>query len=388
MPFDNLKVLEWLSLIYEDLDIDTVEHRFVELTDEIFSFDRIALFFVKHRRAVLQGKLSRGFEAGQIERLEIPISDNFYLTRPLISGVPVWNETATHDPFVKELMLSSFAVIPIITKKRISCWELTKCQEKSCPAHGNKWVRCWLVSGTKCSSGHDLSSQGKKDKCAACPVYQKQNTNCVEGVLLVDNSLSERPIGDDIVMMLSMIGHTVGVAIDNSKRFEKTLCLAIKDDLTGLHNRRYFNDRLLDEMERVKRYPAEPLSLLMLDIDFFKKVNDDYGHQRGDAVLIWFAQFIQQKLRKSDILARYGGEEFAILLINTDIKKAYEVAEDLRRAVETESAKGTGGIALTISNGAAAISGKTPSFNSLITKIDKALYSAKAQGRNKTVAAE
>jgi len=388
MTFDNLKILEWLSLIYEDLDIDTVEHRFVELTDELFSFDRIALFFVKHRRAILQGKLSKGFNPGQIEQLEIPISEKFSLTRPLVSGLPVWNETDENDPFVTELDLTRYAVIPIINKKRISCWELTRCQEKSCPAYGNTWVRCWLVSDTKCSSGHKISRQGKQEKCEACPVYHQQNTNSVEGVLLVDNSLSQKAISNDAVMMLSIIGHTVGVAVNNSKRFEKTLRLAIKDDLTGLHNRRYFNDRLLDELERARRYPGEPLSLLMIDIDFFKKVNDNYGHQRGDAVLIWFADFLQKNLRKSDILARYGGEEFAIILLNTDIKKAYEVAEDLRRAVKRQSAKETGGIALTISVGAATVSETPPSFKALLAKVDKALYSAKAQSRDTTVTAQ
>lgn len=385
MPFDNLKVLEWLSLIYEDLDIDVVEHRFVELTEEIFSFDRIALFFVKHRQGILQGKLSTGFDAAQIERLQIPISEKFLFTSPLVTGLPLWNKSAEEDPFVKELGLTNFAVIPIINKKRIPCWEITNCHEQSCPAFGNKWLRCWLVSGTKCSTGHDLSLEDKQVKCETCPVFQKQNAECVEGVLLVENSINLRPITDEMVMMLSMIGHTVGAAIDNSKRFEKTLRIAIKDDLTGLHNRRYFNERLLDELERVKRYPKEPVSLLMADIDLFKNINDTYGHQRGDAVLIWFAELIQKTLRKSDIVARYGGEEFAILLINTDRQKAFEVAEDLRRAVERESPNGTGGIQVTMCLGVATYSNKTLSFDAFIAKSDKALYCAKAQGRNKTV---
>lgn len=385
MPYDNLKVLEWLSLIYEDLDIDTVERRFVNLIEDVFSFDRIALFYVKHQRGVLRGKLSKGFEDGVIERLEIPISENFIFTSPLITGVPLWNKIADNDPFVKDLALNSFAVVPIINKKRISCWDITNCKEHSCPAYGNKWVRCWLVSGTKCSSSHDLSVEEKQHKCDLCPVHKSQNAECVEGVLVVDNSTSQTLIGDDVIMMLSMIGHSVGVAIDNSKRFEKTLRIAIKDDLTGLYNRRYFNERLLDEMERVKRYPVEPVSLLLLDIDLFKNVNDTFGHQRGDAVLVWFAKFLQKTLRKSDIVARYGGEEFAIILINTDLNEAYEVAEDLRRAVKSESVKENDGLEITVSIGAATFFDKMHTFDGLIAKADKALYSAKARGRNKTV---
>nr|MBF0222447.1 diguanylate cyclase [Desulfobulbaceae bacterium] len=385
MPYDNLKVLEWLSLIYEDLDIDTVEHRFVDLVEDVFSFDRIALFFVKHHRGVLCGKLSKGFEEGVIKRLEIPISENFIFTSPLITGIPLWNQIADNDPFIKDLGLTSFAVVPIINKKRISCWEITNCKEHSCPAYGNKWVRCWLVSGTKCGSSHELTIEEKQRKCDLCPVHKTQNAECVEGVLLVDNSASQTPIGDDVVMMLSMIGHTVGAAIDNSKRFEKTLRIAIKDDLTGLYNRRYFNERLLGEIERVRRYPEEPVSLLLIDIDLFKNVNDTFGHQRGDSVLIWFSQFLQKTLRKSDILARYGGEEFGIILINTELVEAYEVAEDIRRAVRAESVNGTGGIEITISIGVATFSEKSHTFEGLISKADKALYSAKAQGRNKTI---
>lgn len=388
MSFDNLKVLEMLSLIYEDLDIDTVERRFVELTSEIFSFDRIALFFVKHKKAVLQGKLSKGFDQDEIESLEIPLSEEYILTSPLITGVPVWNKNLASDTYAHILELNNFAVIPVINKKRIPCWQITDCREEHCPAFGNKWVRCWLVSGTKCSSGQDLSATEKQKKCEDCPVFHDQSAHCVEGVLLVDNSLTQTPITDEVVMMLAMIGHTVGVAIDNSKRFEKTLRVAIKDDLTGLHNRRYFNERLIDELERVSRYPDEPVSLVMADIDFFKKINDTLGHQKGDTVLVWFGNLLQKKLRKSDIVARYGGEEFAILLINTDKTEALEVAEELRRSAESLSAEETGGETVTSSFGVATFNEDAHSFKTLIAKADEALYAAKAQGRNKVCSAQ
>ena len=88
MRFDTLKILEMLSLIYEDLDIDTVERRFFALTTEIFDFDRLALFFVKHRKSLLQGKLSHGFQPNEIESLEIPLSRDYLITSPLITGIP------------------------------------------------------------------------------------------------------------------------------------------------------------------------------------------------------------------------------------------------------------------------------------------------------------
>ncbi|MDD5759380.1 MAG: GGDEF domain-containing protein [Desulfobulbaceae bacterium] len=379
---DTLKILEMLPLIYEDLDIDTIERRFFAMTTEIFSFDRLALFFVKHKKSLLQGKLSHGFTPGAIEALNIPLSADFIFTSPLITGVPVWNQIIDNDPYVKNLKLTNFAVIPVINRKRVSCWEITACKEHSCPAYGNRWLRCWLISNNKCSSGQNLSLEQKRQKCEECPVYQEGNADCVEGILLVDNSLSGVEINDNTVVVLSLLGHTVGAAINNSKRFERTLKISIKDDLTGIHNRRYFNERLVDELERVSRYPKDPLSLIMIDIDFFKQVNDSHGHQFGDSVLIWFAAFLSTKLRKSDVVARYGGEEFALLLINTSQTQALEVAEDLRQQIALRSHPATG-TNITASFGVATFGERATSVDSLIAKADKALYAAKAQGRNR-----
>ena len=387
MPFDTLKILEMLSLIYEDLDINTVERRFFAQTTEIFSFDRLALFFVKHRKGLLQGKLSHGFPQGQIEGLNIPLSPDYIFTSPLITGIPIWNQVVASDPYVGELGLNNFALIPVINRKRVSCWEVTACQENNCPAFGHRWLRCWLVSDSKCSTGHDLGPRQKRQKCEACPVFHEGNAECVEGVLLVDNSISGRPIDDNTVVVLSLIGHTVGAAINNSKRFERTLRISIKDDLTGIHNRRYFNERLVDELERVARYPKEPVSLVIMDIDLFKNVNDYHGHQMGDTVLIWIAGFLSAKLRKSDVVARYGGEEFALLLINTGKALALEVAEDLRQQIETVSANATG-VPIAACFGVATFGEDATSVDSLIAKADKALYAAKAQGRNRVCPAE
>ncbi len=382
MRFDTLKILEMLSLIYEDLDIDTVERRFFALTTEIFTFDRLALFFVKHRKGLLQGKLSHGFQSGEIEALHIPLSPDYLFTSPLITGIPVWNQVIHDDPYVQGLGLTNFAIIPVINRKRLSCWEATDCRETKCPAYGNRWLRCWLVSDRKCSTGLDVNPEQKQQKCEACPVFHEGRADCVEGVLLVDNSISGKEISDNTIMVLSLIGHTVGAAINNSKRFERTLRVSIKDDLTGIHNRRYFNERLVDELERVNRYPKEPVSLIMVDIDLFKNVNDDHGHQMGDSVLVWFAGFLSAKLRKSDVVARYGGEEFAILLINTDKAQAQEVADSLRQQIEETSLPATG-IPVTACFGVATFGEDASTVESLVSKADKALYAAKAQGRNR-----
>lgn len=381
--FDTIKILDLLSMITEDLDIDTVERRFFDLASQVFPFDRLALFFVKHKISVLQGKLNQGFADGEIESLKIPVSRDFVITSPLITGVPIWNQAIAADPYVKALGLTNFAIIPVINRKRVSCWEVTACHKTTCPAYGNRWLRCWLVADRQCSSALGISDTQNNPKCAACPVYHEGRVDCVEGVLLVDNSRSGEQISDDTVMILSLIGNTVGAAINNTKNFQRTLLDSIQDDLTSIPNRRYFNERLVDELERVNRYPKETASLIMVDIDFFKNVNDSYGHQAGDSVLVWFAGFLSSQLRKSDIVARYGGEEFTILLINTPKIRAVEVAEELRRDIEEQSGSGTKGIAITASFGVATFGEDAISAQGLIAKADKALYSAKAQGRNR-----
>jgi hypothetical protein len=95
-------LLDMLSLVYEDMDINAIEERFVDLVVEIFSFDRVGLFFVKHRKGILQGKLCKGFEPGTISSLKIPLAEKYLFTRPLVTGFPLWGEEAEADPFPRK----------------------------------------------------------------------------------------------------------------------------------------------------------------------------------------------------------------------------------------------------------------------------------------------
>jgi len=381
MDSKELLLLDMLALVYEDMDIDAVEERFVNIVAELFGFDRVGLFFVKHRKGILQGKLCTGFEPGIISSICMPVAAQNIFTRPLVTGLPVWNHSGAEDPFVKQLGLTQFALFPVASKKRISCWQVRRCREKTCPAFGKKWVRCWLIAGTKCAGGADCAVKEKAERCQACPVFTSQDCGLVEGILLVDNSLSRRPIDSQTVTVLSLISHAVGTAINNSKNLSHALREAIFDDLTGLHNRRYFNERLLDEVERSRRY-STPLSLLLCDIDHFKRVNDTCGHPAGDAVLSQVAGLLRDKLRQSDLVARYGGEEFGVLLLNTGKQQAIQVAESLRCGVEKATFAATAGMPVTISIGVATLGEDASSLDSLIDRADKGLYCAKASGRN------
>ncbi|HNQ78941.1 MAG TPA: sensor domain-containing diguanylate cyclase [Acidobacteriota bacterium] len=164
--------------------------------------------------------------------------------------------------------------------------------------------------------------------------------------------------------------------------------LAIKDGLTGLYNRRYFDETYHKEFKRAER-SAEPLSLMMFDVDHFKKINDTHGHPLGDSVLKEISQRLSANLRETDILCRYGGEEFAAILPNCRIQEASEVAERVRCAVQDAAVKLMPGteIPVTISIGVSAFPETTPSEKHLLESADAALYEAKKTGRNRLVLA-
>lgn len=155
-----------------------------------------------------------------------------------------------------------------------------------------------------------------------------------------------------------------------------------RDGLTGIYNRRYLQEHLVSEFERARRY-EEGFSLIMFDLDHFKKVNDNFGHLGGDAVLRTVGKRMTELLRKSDIFGRYGGEEFMLILPGTDVVGALTLAERIRSAAESEPADWDGTpIPFTISMG---ISIYTPTHNKpedLIHETDLALYHSKKSGRN------
>ena len=169
-------------------------------------------------------------------------------------------------------------------------------------------------------------------------------------------------------------------ALDESFH-ENLLSSALRDGLTKLFNKRYLMDRLDSELKFALRHETS-LSLLLLDIDHFKKVNDTHGHLAGDAVLANLAQVLGRAVRNEDVVARFGGEEFAIILRAIGIDPAVQMAERLRRLVELTSA-GTGAYKATVSIGVAGLPSsvvKTP--EQLVEAADRALYKAKAEGRN------
>lgn len=159
--------------------------------------------------------------------------------------------------------------------------------------------------------------------------------------------------------------------------------LARTDSLTGVRNRRHFYDIASHEFTVARRY-AQDVSVILLDIDFFKRVNDTYGHEKGDIVLRKVAELASAEVREADLLARFGGEEFIVLLPNTPASIAATVAERMREKIETyDWARGPGIEGLTISAGVADSEQRPQTLDELIRRADRALYSAKSSGRNR-----
>src|SRR5215467_1737428 len=186
---------------------------------------------------------------------------------------------------------------------------------------------------------------------------------------------------------LNKIGRTIfkfltGGNIENAYH-EEIYRLTTVDGLTQIYNKRYFMDTLEREIARAHRY-RRPLSLVMFDIDHFKKVNDGFGHLAGDYVLKHLAQTVRAKIRREDCFARYGGEEFAIVLPEIDGGASLPFAEKIRQIVEkTEFKFENVKIPVTISMGIAAIDAEPTDAAALIKRADERLYEAKASGRNR-----
>jgi len=186
--------------------------------------------------------------------------------------------------------------------------------------------------------------------------------------------------------ILVMLANNFGVALERSYVLKQLESLATTDGLTGLYNYRFFVLRLKDEIERALRYKLK-FSLLILDLDHFKRINDSYGHPAGDQVLKRVAGAIKTSTRNIDFVTRYGGEEFAVILIETSLADALVTAERIRRSIEElEITYQDTALRITISTGAIEFDGSIKNSDELIACADKALYRAKTDGRNRIIA--
>lgn len=212
---------------------------------------------------------------------------------------------------------------------------------------------------------------------------------------LLDTSTEEFLIGLGIAVVVPsivapIVGHiTIGLVLDLDRAQTALARLAALDALTGVFNRGHFMERLEAEAGRHFR-TGDPLTLLMLDADHFKAINDTFGHSTGDRALIAIAQTASAALREGDVFARYGGEEFVALLPSTTRSEGIELAERVRTAVAALSVTSNDGraVPVTVSIGVSVLTSPDPECRRLFDSADGALYEAKRGGRNRCVVAE
>ncbi|MCE9582469.1 MAG: GGDEF domain-containing protein [Planctomycetes bacterium] len=224
------------------------------------------------------------------------------------------------------------------------------------------------------------------------PLLRFQNGKAeLKGVLAIGKRLVKAPFAADDLQMFGLLGSIIAISLHNAELHRK----AIVDNLTQVYSRGHFDLAMEAEISRAERYGGQHhsdevrfVSLVMMDIDHFKRVNDTHGHPVGDVVLRMVAKALRQTVRKSDVVSRYGGEEFALIAPETNKEEAIRMAERLRLRIAGDKADASGkGVGVTASFGVATYPNDAGNLRELVAAADKALYAAKERGRNQVVAA-
>lgn len=203
------------------------------------------------------------------------------------------------------------------------------------------------------------------------------------GILVLEHNMPNMYEQDKVDIAISFAAQA-SIAIENAKLFGEVKHLAITDALTGINNRRYFLELSEKEFANAKKY-KKPLCAAMIDVDYFKRINDTYGHGIGDMILKGIVQVLKEKARSEDIIGRYGGEEFFITFIGLNLEEAYDICESIRTAVENKKfIINNEVLKVTISIGLKELKEDYKDIKELLEEADKALYNAKESGRNKT----
>ena len=256
-------------------------------------------------------------------------------------------------------------------------------QEEDDPVH--HWLKLHrlplLVEDFAEDSRFVSPSRKPRSSIIACPVY-KEGT--VIGSLKV-TAPGSKVWDEEDLRYVSDISNIISLSVSNALYYEKVMSLAVYDSLTGLYVRYRFDERIEEEFSRAAASHSM-LSLIMFDIDFFKRVNDTYGHPVGDKVLKAVTQVIRAQTRDTDFCARYGGEEIAVIMPLTALDNSYRFADRIRERVSALTFDEQG-LSVTISGGVAGFTAKVNDAASLVSLCNTALDKAKEKGRNQLVKA-
>ncbi len=337
---------------------------------EGLGFNRAMLFLVNEEKNTLEGKMGIGPDTGEDAKNIWHLIDSEKMTLDdLIAAYDKFK--AQTDPQLNNLVKN----IKLPLKEESGILALT------------------CLEGMPFEIKEEVSKEKEEDpsikilKAAEFVTVPLKAKDKVIGVILADNIYTKRPITKEDIRLLTMFANQAGLAIENSRLYEKTVFLSNTDSLTGLFNHGYFQT-VLDEKLKESNLQGKELSLVMMDLDFFKGYNDSLGHQSGDRALSKVAHIIKNSVREADIAARYGGEEFVIILPLTTKETAYNIIERIRTTIEKSDFINLDlkpEKTLTISAGIATFPKDALTKKELIKTADLALYKAKESGKNKTI---
>lgn len=246
--------------------------------------------------------------------------------------------------------------------------------------HGEPVVVANVENDKRFSPRIDRASSYKTKSVMCAPIVSKDNT---VGVLEVINKSNGDPFtAEDLSLLMRLVDHAA-IAVERMNLYQKLEELVITDDLTSLFNTRYLNRSIETEIQRSKRYSSS-VSLIFLDLDYFKDVNDNYGHLVGSKLLVEIGEILINQLRSIDIVARYGGDEFVIVLPQTMLKSAITIAERIREALEETVFLTQEGynLKMTASFGVASYPETAKSKEDLLRLADESMYRVKRNTRN------
>lgn len=374
------KVRSELSVLYE---ISNAMRTSLKLTDVLYiiltgltahvglGFNRAMLFLLNEKDGIIEGKMGIGPNTGEdANRIWSRIEIEKNTLDDLIANFEASNGLS--DSQFNNLVLN--LKLPLDEKEggivALSIFE-------NMPLHISKET-------LSIHKNDPLLKNLAMEEFAVIPLKTKEK---VIGAIVVDNIFNKEPITKDEIRMLTMFANQAGLAIENSQLYEQTVLLSQTDSLTGLWNHGYFQYILQEEVNKAKQDNFS-LSLIMLDMDNFKELNDTLGHQLGDQVLKDTSHILKAFCRKSDYPCRYGGEEFALIFPQTSKNEALETAERIRHAIEKHHFfyKETPiDRKINVSIGIAAIPEDPITDKAgLLSSADKALYKAKYTGKNRT----
>jgi diguanylate cyclase (GGDEF)-like protein len=268
-------------------------------------------------------------------------------------------------------------LLPIVRKQGRSCSEVKSCGNAECSSYLSSASRCWIEHSADCVENNHFLPEDKRKACFQCEMFSPV------ALLALRSRPESRKISRDTIVPVATLANEASMALEVVELHENMRKMSITDGLTGLFNHREFYHQLRRELERARRY-RHTVSLLIIDVDDFKRFNDRFGHLAGDLALRKISDLLRHCARATDIAARYGGEEFAVILPESTSAGALMLAERIKTEVSNCNflPQAAGEFHLTVSIGIYTAEEGAVSEDQMVSYADEAAYSAKHAGKN------